>query len=236
MTTASFFVDHGFGQLKEPGRKLQAQWDRAKEICEFCPVKRECARDSLGEHEGVWGGLDPAERTVLRKVLSAQVRRMEGPHKQEYAELAHRLRMAHKYQVRDVARIMGISESTVSHLVDWHNDYMASQPQETAKVITLELPGIPKAPWPVKDPEDGEAWVRYQGSVVRGYYLGQTEDDTWFFMKVPLSKEYSAAWFKAEDVQMRREASRNVRRRVGNESRIYGTPLSRYSEDVKQAG
>lgn len=236
MTTASFFVDHGPAQYKRPGRKLLEAWSRAKEICEFCPVRLECARDSLGEHEGVWGGLDPAERSVLRKLHSVQVRRMDGDDKQEYAELAHRLRNGFKYQTRDVSRIMGVTEGTVAYLVDWYNDYLASQPKETAEVVTLELPDAPLRPWPVKDPENGDAWVRYAGGVVRGYYLGQTEDGAWFFMKAALSKEDSSAWFKAQDVQMRRTMPRNVRRRVGNESRIYGTSLSRYSGDLKQAG
>lgn len=237
MPTERFFVDHGVVQYERPTQKTQAIWDHAKAVCHDCPVKWQCARDSLGERDGVWGGMDPIERAAVRKLLNPKVRAMTGPRKEEYARLADHLRNGCKYQARDVARIMGLSESVVSYLVEWHADHVAATAQSTADVVTLELPDRPLAPWPVADPEDGEAWVRYSGGVVRGYYLGQTEDDTWFFMKVPLSKEYSAAWFKAEDVQMRKKTPRQVRRRVGNESRIYGTSLKRYSGDeVKQAG
>lgn len=44
-------------------------WQKAKNLCAVCPVRRLCLKDSL-EHEdrfGVWGGLDQYE---LRKTLS----------------------------------------------------------------------------------------------------------------------------------------------------------------------
>ena len=41
---------------------------RAKEICQRCPVLRECREYALsvGEPYGVWGGLSASERAALR--------------------------------------------------------------------------------------------------------------------------------------------------------------------------
>jgi WhiB family redox-sensing transcriptional regulator len=41
----------------------------AKAICADCPVRVSCLAHALteGEDEGVWGGLDPAERRTLRR-------------------------------------------------------------------------------------------------------------------------------------------------------------------------
>ncbi|MFD8565500.1 WhiB family transcriptional regulator [Streptomyces sp. NPDC059639] len=48
----------------ERGRQRREREERARHICEGCPVLQECARMALVTKEayGVWGGLSEAER------------------------------------------------------------------------------------------------------------------------------------------------------------------------------
>jgi WhiB family redox-sensing transcriptional regulator len=57
----------------EPGsRGYEAMARRARGICADCPVRSACLDDALasGTDDGIWGGLDPAER----RALAARVR------------------------------------------------------------------------------------------------------------------------------------------------------------------
>ncbi|MFD8687495.1 WhiB family transcriptional regulator [Streptomyces sp. NPDC059651] len=51
----------------ERGGRRHAREERARRICDGCPVRRECARMALRHKEtyGVWGGLSEAERDRL---------------------------------------------------------------------------------------------------------------------------------------------------------------------------
>lgn len=238
MGSEKFFTDHSVHSLQKPTKTLQAAWDEMKMVCGDCPVRRQCARDFLGETEGIYGGMDPAQRYAVRKVHDVHVRALDGPLKEEYAALAWRLSKECGYPGVSVARIMGLGLTATQYLVQWHEDHLREEGEaKAAQTLTVELveTRLP-VDFPIRSVGDRDAWVRYGRRVVAGYYLGQTEDDAWFFMKVPLSREDSSAWFKAQDVQMRRSMPRRVMKRVGNESRIYGTALSKYSGDVKQAG
>ena len=50
--------------------KLGVNANRAKAVCAFCAVKKECLDFalSIGENRGVWGGLTPKERRTYRGV------------------------------------------------------------------------------------------------------------------------------------------------------------------------
>ncbi|MHA6795490.1 WhiB family transcriptional regulator [Pseudonocardia bannensis] len=50
------------------GTPAAGQTARAQAVCECCPVTQECLGWAMrnGEVEGVWGGLDAAERRALR--------------------------------------------------------------------------------------------------------------------------------------------------------------------------
>ncbi len=112
-----FFTDHSANVVyrNSPTRKVASEWEKAKIFCADCPVRRQCARDGLGEMEGVWGGMDPAQRLVLRRTHSEKVRRLTGSLKKEYAKLAYDLRLRH-LAYHDVARIIGIGLSTAQYL------------------------------------------------------------------------------------------------------------------------
>lgn len=224
-----FFVDIGQETLANPSRKVQRLWNRAKAVCNTCPVMRECARDNLGEHEGVWGGLDPKQRVELRVQHAHNVRRLTGSLKEEYAALAYYLRHERRLPFGEIGRLMGLPFNTCQYLYDWEiarrNDIA-----EPPAVEDLELPDDLadvveiKVDFPDKPPASGaDLWVRYGRRVTHGYYLGQTEDDAWFYVKIKLlASEYSICWIKSEDVKLARNVARNVLTRVGNGSRIYG--------------
>lgn len=125
MGTDHFFTDHSPQAVTSPTPKLQAAWDKAKEICADCPVWKECARDCLGEQEGVWGGLDPAQRHKIRHGHGIKVRMLAGPVKIEYAKLAYELKAA-EHPWYEVARIMGLSQQTAMYLVRWYEDYLVT--------------------------------------------------------------------------------------------------------------
>lgn len=53
-------------------------WDRAKSLCATCPVRTPCLDHAIGhgETDGVWGGLDPAERRLeARRVRRRSTRK-----------------------------------------------------------------------------------------------------------------------------------------------------------------
>lgn len=150
-----FFTDHGPNAIYGDGPKSATRraWEKAKQICVNCPVMRECARDALGEVEGVWGGLDPGQRLQLRREHGVKIRGLKGPLKREYAELAHKLRNDTKLTVQDAARIIGVSLSTLAYLVDWYEDDVAKRTARADKARArranesgLGVESIPRTP------------------------------------------------------------------------------------------
>jgi hypothetical protein len=244
-----FFTDHGTMTLAHPTAKVRKQWDKAKAVCETCPVMRECARDFLGEVEGVWGGLDPYERTRMRHRRNAAIRRGEGSEEYiAYAKLVYELREGLTFEnkpkpINDIARLMGIAPSLVSSLHEWYTEYRKTLAKPVRKrldsVEDLELPETEDEvhPFPEMPPRNGDGWFRYGRRVTWGYYLGQTEDDQWFHVRLKAGHDSSNAWLKAEDVHLTRSVGRTVLPRIGSQgSRIYGTVLSTSHRGVKAAG
>lgn len=228
--TDLFFADHAeIGKGFKPSKLVAEQWEEAKEVCIECPVMVECMRDAIGEPLGVWGGLDPVERRDLRAKRSLSVQRLPqgSAQRRQYAALAHRLANTPRYGNREAARIMGLSLSLVGVLVAEHQKVIdAAEAARKAKAKVVDLP-LPDAPWPKSPPSKGDGWIRRRGDVSHAYYLGETEDGAWFYMKSPISgREDSLSWFKRRDVQLTRDMPRVVKHRVGEQSRIYGTTIS----------
>lgn len=238
----TFFGDHGQETLTSPSPKTQLRWNRVKEICYPCPVIRQCARDHLGEVDGIWGGLDPAERIRLRAQHAISIEKLRGPLKNEYGELVRMLRRERGLAWSDVGRIVGISATAAQGLCEkyeaWLEKRKAKDSERTEESLATVTEIGPNAHFPDKPPQDGDAWVRYGRRVVWGHYLGQTEDDAWYFLKVKLlASEYSTCWIKAEDVKLTKGVCRNVLVRSGaSGSRIYGTPLSPRRRQPAEAG
>lgn len=108
--------------LDNPSKRVVEAWNKAKTVCRGCPVRVQCARDSLGEVEGVWGGYDPAQRRALRWRHSQTVRAMQGPKKKEYAAFVAKLHDQMNMPFKSIARVIGITHATVLHLYAWHQD------------------------------------------------------------------------------------------------------------------
>ncbi|WP_327070100.1 WhiB family transcriptional regulator [Kitasatospora sp. NBC_01302] len=64
------------GQVMDNGARVAA----AKGVCRCCPVRQACLRQAVadGEGDGIWGGLTPMERLVLRRQSSALLALGEG--------------------------------------------------------------------------------------------------------------------------------------------------------------
>jgi WhiB family redox-sensing transcriptional regulator len=52
------------------------QIDRAKEVCDVCPVKTDCLEYALetNQDSGIWGGLDEEQRRNIRRQAAARQR------------------------------------------------------------------------------------------------------------------------------------------------------------------
>lgn len=60
-----FFPEGGSGR----GGQMQADQDKAIEVCHRCPVEKDCLEFALSTRQdfGVWGGCTERERTRIRK-------------------------------------------------------------------------------------------------------------------------------------------------------------------------
>lgn len=228
-----FFHDVGPGALKNPGPRAEAAWLKAKRICWRCPVMEECARANLGEIEGVWGGLDPAQRNTLRRLRSQNVRALRGARKLEVARMAWELRQT--MSAPDAARVMGVSPTTMLHLQEVYEEQLGGSVETEVPQVAEVEPAEPAVrTFPDRAPREGDGWIWHDRRVVNAHYLGQTADDEWLYMRAHFHGQASDGWYKASDVKLTREVARNVRERAGEWSRIYGTRASRRLEP--QAG
>lgn len=203
-----FFVRNSAAS-KRPPEKTQALWDRAKEICGICPVMQQCRRDTLGEMDGVWGGLDPHQRFRIRQALPAAVKRWPRERQLRWGEELNRLRESGKV-FRDIQRVTGIPEAPAIYLISqWQRHQADAETQEPAEVVELaavELePGAAsrKTPFP-EVAGQRHLWARNNGIVQDCWYRGQTADGLWIHVLIDgRGRRYSSfKWIPAEDVWM----------------------------------
>lgn len=130
--TSLFFVEYGPKSLTEPSARAQRAWDRAKDFCYDCPVMLQCADSSLGEVDGVWGGLDPAQRYQLRVEKARHIRSLPPQERAHYGRRVYNLRRKQDVVWPEVARLVGINVSTARYLLTWYTGYL----KETADGAT----------------------------------------------------------------------------------------------------
>ncbi|MDA8269754.1 MAG: WhiB family transcriptional regulator [Actinomycetota bacterium] len=51
----------------DPTRPDAQRLEQARAICADCPVREACLAAGMAEEHGIWGGLTPRERRVLRR-------------------------------------------------------------------------------------------------------------------------------------------------------------------------
>jgi WhiB family redox-sensing transcriptional regulator len=117
MPSALFFPKHG---TKDDDEVQAATWAKPLLVCRHCPVRRECARDHLGEPEGVWGGMTPRQRTRYRKERSELLRQAPKSEQLTMAKMVMELR--EKYLWTDVARVLGLTTEACWYLEGFLKD------------------------------------------------------------------------------------------------------------------
>lgn len=65
---------------------------KAKAICDTCPVKDDCLEFGLTEPIGIWGGLTPKERRVVKRQRGMGRKLQPIKHGTEGGHIAHRRR------------------------------------------------------------------------------------------------------------------------------------------------
>lgn len=191
---------------RPPPKAVQRAWDQAKEICDMCPVKMQCRRDTLGEAYGVWGGLDPFERFQIRQALTAAVKRWPLERRLRWGEELARLRDA-EIVFREIQRMTGIPEAPAMHLIrEWRRhlkELAEQQPAEVVELSVVEVDGARKRPFP-SVPGRRHLWARNNGLVQDCWYLAQTDDGAWIYVLIDgRGRRYSSRkWIRAENAKI----------------------------------
>jgi hypothetical protein len=200
-----FFAPGGQPDRK-PSARTQNRWDRAKEICSMCPALEECARDTLGEQYGVYGGLDEHQRFLIRMKLAKAVKGWPVERQLAWGKELHRMRERGMSWIA-IQGQCGIPASPAEYLVKRWDEHSRAQRVGLSKVVDLELPepvdSRLKRPFPDK-PGRRHAWVRSNGLVSDAWYRGQTPDGAWINVAVNAGRGSSYKWISAEDVHIYR--------------------------------
>lgn len=128
-----------------PSAAAQRAWGKAKEFCEFCPIRMECRDTHWGEEFGVWGGTDQHERHLYRRKQTAALERM-APEKR--AAIAAKI-AAEPGTIQAIVARTGYSDRMVRALIRQHEKaqpktgkvYGALSPEETERVRSLASRG-----------------------------------------------------------------------------------------------
>lgn len=64
-SAAATAIAEAFFSLDDGSREL------AKQVCDGCSVRSQCLTEAItaGYDDGIWGGLEPEERRVMRRVV-----------------------------------------------------------------------------------------------------------------------------------------------------------------------
>lgn len=102
------------------------------------PVMHQCRRDTLGENDGVWGGLDPHQRFRIRQALPAAVKRRPQERRLRLGKELCRLRHELDTVFREIQRMTGIPEKPAMYLIrEWERHLRALEDEEPAEDVEL---------------------------------------------------------------------------------------------------
>jgi hypothetical protein len=193
-----FFADGGQPN-RTPSKAAQSRWDQAKEICETCPVLKECRRDTLGEEFGVYGGFDEHQRYLIRKKLPERARKWPAERRLAWGQLFSEMR-AGGITFRQISLQTGFSAPLAADLVQEWKEHRAAQAAATP-ALPVPLAERAKKDFPDK-PGRRHCWVRHRGVVSDAFYKGETPDGAWVFVQTYAGRGNVNKWIKAEDVQL----------------------------------
>lgn len=209
---------------RKPTKALQRQWDRAKEICQTCPVMHQCRRDTLGEERGVWGGLDEYERYLVRRALPSAAKRWPKSRRLALGRILWELRRPADPSVDKTPRVTWQTIRTMTGIgpelgQELANEYAASIRPRVSKrktnVVDLSLERA-IAPFP-KEKGQRHMWVRHNGRCADGWYRGESLDGRRILVEVANGRHHSQKWVLREDVKFHWPIPRYV---VSHEERV----------------
>jgi hypothetical protein len=198
-----FFAEGGQPNRK-PSATVQLLWDQAKELCAMCPVKRECARDTLGEEYGVFGGVDQFQRFKIRMALRKAVRTWPEERRRAWGKDLYELRESGMHWSTIHTRT-GMPMGAAEWLVKSYVEELKERPKAVAGITDLPLPErderLPLFP---DKPGRRDAWVRHRGLISDGWYRGETPDGAWINCTTQAGRGQVHKWVPAEDVRLYR--------------------------------
>ena len=199
-----FFAEGG-APTTPPGPRVKVKWEQAKEICDMCPVKQQCKRDTLGEEYGVFGGLDQYQRAQIRRHLYKAIDRWPHERRMRWAEEIYRLRQAGAIW-RDIQIWTGMPSNSAQKLERIWLRHLEEK-GTPGEVVDLELPepaqDEQKTPFPDR-PGRRHAWVRHRGLCSDAWYQGQTPDGQWIRVVTTAGRGQVHKWVPADDVHLYR--------------------------------
>lgn len=196
-----FFAEAGMHNRK-PAPAVQARWDQAKEICEMCPVLKECRRDTLGEEYGVFGGRDQFERYKMRRALPQAVQNWPRDRQMSWGRELSMMRDA-GLTWSTIQTQCGMPPAAAEFLVRLFR--AAKKPKVVKKTVTdLQLPPIGRKPdFPEKSGRM-HAWVRHNGGISDAWYRGETADGEWVNVTTYSGRGNVNKWFPRAEVRFYR--------------------------------
>lgn len=188
-----------------PNPDLEAAWAEAKAICKACPVMHQCRRDTYGEPDGIWGGLDPHERERVRKALPKAAARWPVERRLRFGRLL--VTLTARMQWADVTRITGINRPLGLRLMAEYREMKPAarpKPKREAPPDRWTKPDFPQA--------DGKKHMWIRDTRVRdAFYGGEDVTGNWVMAHVNDNMRGAVyKWVHRDDVRLYRDVPRHV--------------------------
>lgn len=189
---------------------LEAAWEEAKAICRACPVMHQCRRDTYGEPDGIWGGLDPHQRERFRKALPKAAARWPVERRLRFGRLL--VTLTERMQWADVTRITGITRPLgLKLMAEYREMKPASRPASRRE--------LPEDRWAKPEFPAGagsrDMWIR-DTRIRDAYYGGEDVTGQWVMAHVNEARGASVyKWVARSDVRLYKDVARHVVKKAG---------------------
>lgn len=229
----TFFMGDGSPGLRTPPPDhVQKHWDQVKEdFCKKCPVMHQCRRDTWGEQYGIWGGIDPYQRRLVRKALLRRAKNWPAARRAAWARDIYWLRV--RDEPMDWTRIStrtGIPRSLAQQLFAEEEKRQkeareeraaqeAQRRQEAAQEAARALEGVSKAKLPDK-PGIKDLWVIHAGVPLDATYVKHSEDGEHVLVEIDPGTAHTRTWIKKADCRFYRQVTRQAGVKKGR--KLYG--------------